>query len=178
MLSKLLNLILPKRRTDSPGHYDRSERTRRYDVDPSPRRKENDRPWSPSEILRQIPPPHCPEPEHPAPCLRRVCATCSHFDITDTGEPTPICRLEYSIVKPGHSCCHWVRCLCAGCVGPRYGNLIQTSPELSSVCRDCRHCLEEGTRYICDLMAFEINPDQNVCSYFKEHVSHCKGPCG
>lgn len=175
MLSKLLNLIFPKRRTDSPGHYDRSERTRRYDVDSSPRRKENDRPWPLSETLRQIPPPHCLEPEHPAPCLRHTCLNCSHCDMIGRGEFR--CTHHYSIVKPDDTCSDWERSLCAGCDGPLYGNLIQTRPELSSVCRHCRHCRADGTRFLCTLMIIEVDPDENVCSYFKSHVTHCKGPC-
>lgn len=178
MLSKLLNLIFPKRRTDSPGHYDRSERTRRYDVDSSPRRKENDRPWTPSETLRQIPPPHCLEPEHPAPCLRHTCLNCSHCDMIGRGEFR--CTHHYSIVKPDDTCSDWEHDLCPGCDGPRYGKLIQTRPELSFVCRDCRHCLDqdEGTRYMCDLMVIDVDPDNNVCSYFRKTVTFCKGPCG
>ena len=57
MLSKLLNLIFPKRRTDSPGHYDRFERTRRYDVDSSPRRLQLGLRWNKTDLLRKIPPP-------------------------------------------------------------------------------------------------------------------------
>jgi hypothetical protein len=176
MLSKLLNLIFPKRRTDSPGRYDRTERTRRYDVDSSPRRKEKDRPWTPSEILCQIPPPHCAEPKYPAHCLRHTCLYCSHCDIIGHGEAR--CTHHYSIVKLDDTCSDWERCLCTGCDGPRYGNLMQTRPELSSVCRDCRHCLDEGTRFMCDLMVIDVDPDNNVCSYFKSHLIHCKGPSG
>ena len=143
MLSKLLNLISPKRRAEFTGHYDRAERTRTYDVDSKPRRPYDIEPKPLSSTLpktesivhvSQIPPPHCREPEHPAPCNRRACITCSHSEFNEYQHL--FCRHYWSLVEPGDTCPDWSRDLCDGCSGPRFPEPGTIHPEPSYTPRD------------------------------------------
>ena len=134
MLTYLLNLIFPKCSTNLSGHYDRTERTGTYDVDSKPRRPQLGLRLNRQEILRQIPPPHCLEPEHPAPCNRRVCITCSHSELNEYQHL--ICRHYYSLVQPDDTCPDWSRDLCDGCSGPRFPGPGTIHPEPSYTPRD------------------------------------------
>ena len=128
MLSHLLDLIFSKRRAEFTGHYDRAERTRTYDVDSKPRRLQLGLRWNKTDLLRKIPPPHCLEPEHPAPCNRRICATCSHSSLNENQHL--ICSHYWSLVQPGDTCPDWDRALCDGCSGPAFPELGTLHPKL------------------------------------------------